>query len=74
MCRSQHHEFWSDSTSLLDSEAIRPELIGGHQKITDVCLLALACRNKGRLVTFDRAIPLKAVIGATQEQLVVLGG
>jgi toxin-antitoxin system PIN domain toxin len=73
ICRSPRHEFWTDSTSLLDPGAVRPELIGGHQKITDVCLLALACRNEGRLVTFDRSIPLKAVVGAKQEQLLVIG-
>jgi toxin-antitoxin system PIN domain toxin len=73
ICRSPHHEFWSDSTTLLDSGTFRPELIGGHKKITDVCLLALACRNKGRLVTFDRSIPLKVVVGAKQEQLFIIG-
>ena len=74
MSRSKRHEFWSDATSLLDVDAIRPEMIGSHHKITDVCLLALACRNRGRLVTFDRSIPLKAVVGATEDQLLVLGG
>jgi hypothetical protein len=73
LCKSSHHRFWSDSTSLLDSGTFRPELIGSHQKITDICLLALACRNEGRLATFDRSIPLKAVAGAKQENLVLLG-
>src|SRR4051812_22211021 len=56
MCRHARHEFWSDSTQLLNADTIHAELIGGHQKITDVGLLALACRNEGRLVTFDRSI------------------
>lgn len=73
ICGSPHHEFWTDSTTLLDPAVVRPELIGSHQKITDVCLLALACRNEGRLVTFDRTIPLKAVVGAKPEHLLVLG-
>jgi hypothetical protein len=73
LCRNRHHRFWTDSTSLLDSGMFRAELIGSHQKITDICLLALACRNEGRLVTFDRSIPLKAVIGAKPEHLVVIG-
>lgn len=73
ICHSPHHRFWGDSTTLLDPAVFRPELIGNHQKITDVCLLALACRNEGRLVTFDRSIPLKAVVGAKQEHLLVLG-
>ncbi len=74
MCRSQHHEFCADSKTLLDPSAIRAELIGSHQKITDVCLLALAVRNEGRLATFDRSIPLKAVVGAKPEHLLVIGG
>ena len=74
ICRSEHHQFWSDSTTLLDAAAIRPELIGSHHQITDICLLALACRNEGRLATFDRSIPIKAVVGAKPEHLLVLGG
>jgi toxin-antitoxin system PIN domain toxin len=73
MCRSPHHKFWSDSTTLLDPGAFRPELIGSHRKVTDICLLALACRNEGRLATFDRSIPLKAVVGAKPEHLFVIG-
>jgi uncharacterized protein len=73
LCENTHHRFWGDSTSLLEPGIFRPELIGSHQKITDVCLLALACRNEGRLATFDRSIPLKAVVGAKQENLIVLG-
>jgi hypothetical protein len=74
ICRSRHHEFWTDSTTLLDPGAFRPELIGSHHKITDVCLLALAIRNEGRLVTFDRSIPHKAAVGAKPEHLLVIGG
>jgi uncharacterized protein len=74
ICRGPHHESWSDSTSLLDPGTFRPELIGGHQKITDVCLLALAVRNEGRVATFDRSIPLRAVVGAKPEHLLVIGG
>jgi hypothetical protein len=35
-------------------------------------LLAVAVRNDGRLVTFDRAIPHAAVVGANQEHLAVV--
>jgi hypothetical protein len=34
--------------------------------------LALAVKNGGRLVTFDRGMPLKAVLGAEARHLVVL--
>ena len=73
MCESGNHEFWSDSVSLLDEKLFRIALLPGHQKITDAHLLALAVRNRGRLVTFDRSIPLKVVIDARAEHLELLG-
>jgi hypothetical protein len=41
--------------------------------VTDVYLLGLAHRKGGRLVTFDRSIPLGAVIGAVRATLEVVG-
>ena len=73
LCASPHHEFWGDEVSLLDSRLFRPAMIGGHQKITDVYLLGLAVRKGGGLATFDRSIPLKAVVGAEAKHLVLLG-
>jgi uncharacterized protein len=72
-CKSPHHHHWPDSTSLLDGNVFRAEMIDGHQKITDVLLLAIACQHDGRLVTFDRSISLKPVIGATARNLLVIG-
>lgn len=72
LCQSPWHHHWGDTTSLLDSNLFRPEMIGGHQKITDATLLAIACQHEGRLVTFDRTIPLKAVVAARQENLLIL--
>lgn len=72
-CASPHHHFWPDSVSLIDESLFRPPMIGGHQKITDVYLLGLAVRNHGRLATFDRSIPLKAVLGAVPGNLAVPG-
>jgi uncharacterized protein len=40
--------------------------------LTDVYLLALAVRRRGRLATFDRTIPLGAVRGATRDTLVTV--
>jgi hypothetical protein len=40
--------------------------------VTDVYLLALAVEQSGRLVTLDRAVPLKAVPGAKARHLVVI--
>jgi hypothetical protein len=49
-------------------------MIGGHQKIKDAYLLGLAVRNHGNLATFDRSIPLRAVIGAGPEHLALIAG
>ncbi len=72
-CSTTDHHFWEDSVSLMDESLFRPLMIGGHQKITDAYLLGLAVRNHGRLATFDRSIPLKAVQGVAAGNLVLIG-
>lgn len=72
-CATPDHHFWPDSVSLLDDTLFRPSMIAGHRNITDVYLLGLAVRNHGRLATFDRSIPLKAVHGASSGHLVGIG-
>jgi uncharacterized protein len=69
---SGNHAFWPDSTSFRDSSLFRSGHITGHRQLTDIYLLALALQHGGRLVTFDRTIPLRSVAGATPEHLVVL--
>ena len=64
LCSVPHHHFWSEELSLLDGEVFRPSHIAGPRQITDVYLLALAVLHGGKLVTFDRSIPWKAVVGA----------
>jgi uncharacterized protein len=71
-CSSTDHHFWADSVSLTDESLFRPTMITGHQKITDVYLLGLAVRNHGKLATFDRSIPLKAVTGAGAGSVVLI--
>lgn len=66
------HEFWPDDLSITDETLFDPAFILGPSQITDVYLLGLAVRNGGRLVTFDRGIPVKAVRGAGMRHLVVL--
>jgi toxin-antitoxin system PIN domain toxin len=66
------HEFWPADISLADETIFDHSRILGPGQIADVYLLALAVRNKGRLVTFDRAIPLSAVRGAEARHLVVI--
>jgi len=66
------HEFWPDDISITDTSLFDPAYILGPNQITDVYLLGLAIKNGGRLVTFDRGLPLKAVRGAEARHLVML--
>ena len=66
------HEFWSDSLSIADPAVFDHRRILGPDQITDVYLLGLAVKHGGRLVTFDRGIPIAAVRGAEARHLVVL--
>src|SRR5665213_3241146 len=59
-----NHEFWPDEISLRDEKFFSTERIHGARQITDLYLLALAAKNHGRLVTFDKGIPLSAVSNA----------
>jgi toxin-antitoxin system PIN domain toxin len=71
-CAELDHEFWPDDISLRDESVADWSRIRGHQQITDVYLLALAVRHAGSLVSFDQAISLSAVRGATPEHFRVL--
>jgi predicted nucleic acid-binding protein len=66
------HEFWADDVSLLDELRIDTSMSLGPRQITDLYLLALAVAHKGRFVTFDRAVPLNVVRGATRRHLLLL--
>ena len=66
------HRFWADDLSLLDTQRFARHRILGPRQLTDVYLLALAVQNGGRLVSFDRAIPLAAVRSAAKQHLVVI--
>ena len=73
-CATAHHHFWPDSVSLTDEALFRWPMFVGHQQLTDVYLLGLAVHNHGRLATFDRSIPLKAVQGAAATHVVLATG
>jgi uncharacterized protein len=66
------HEFWADGISITDDQLFDRAFILGPNQITDVYLLGLAVKNDGRLVTFDRGLPLKSVRGVQPRHLVVL--
>lgn len=61
MCSSPRHVFWTDEISLL--EALPPSTIYTHKNVTDLYLLALASRKRGKLATFDRQIPSQLIPG-----------
>jgi toxin-antitoxin system PIN domain toxin len=71
-CASRGHLFWADAVSFRDERLFDPSVVVSSRQVTDVYLLGLAARNRGRLATFDGGIPLKAVRGATSETLAVI--
>jgi uncharacterized protein len=70
-CASGHHEFWPDKVSLRDERLFDLSAVG-HSHLTDVYLLGLATGRGGRLATFDRRIPVRAVTGADEALLEVI--
>jgi toxin-antitoxin system PIN domain toxin len=66
------HEFWPDDILITDVKLFDHGRILGPNQITDVYLLGLAVKNGGRLVTFDRGVPLRAVRGADARHFVAL--
>lgn len=71
-CGSGGHVFWPDEISLRDARLCNRASRLSHQSVTDVYLLALARHRGGRLATFDRSIPLAAVVGAEPGHLAVI--
>ncbi|AFS53903.1 TA system VapC family ribonuclease toxin [Leptospirillum ferriphilum] len=69
---SSLHQFWPDDVSFLDAGVADTARIHGPHQITDLYLLALAIRHKGRFVTFDGSIVTSAVQGFEGHHLVVL--
>jgi toxin-antitoxin system PIN domain toxin len=63
LCGSPGHEFWPDDVRLGD--VLEPDAAITHTQVTDVYLVGLAVRRRGRLATLDRRIPVAAVRGGT---------
>lgn len=63
------HEFWPDDMSLLEPGRVDWRHVLSSRQLTDVYLLTLAARRGGRLVTFDRAVPLAAAPNADKASL-----
>ena len=67
-----YHEFWTDDVSLLDAAVADSSRIHGPRQLTDLYLLALAVRHRGRFVTFDASIAIEAIKNAGKAHLLVL--
>lgn len=70
--RHKSHRFWPDDVSLLDSRIADSQRIHGPKKVTDLYLLALAVKHRGRFATFDSGVPLDAISGADPRHLTVV--
>ncbi len=69
---TDHHHFWPDEVSLLNSGVVDWRRVVGPRQISDVYLLALAVARRGRFVTFDARINPDAVTGAGVESYQVI--
>ncbi len=72
MCDDTDHTFWTDEISLLDERIFDTSQILGPGQLTDIYLLGLANHKRGRLVTLDTGINIRAVKGADPNRLLVL--
>lgn len=59
--QTERHVFWPDDVSLLDTSLFDWGELLNPRQITDAYLLALAIRHDGVFVSFDHALPLKAL-------------
>lgn len=69
---SGQHVFWAADISLRDRRLFKWPAPVTHRQITDVYLLGLARHRGGRLATFDRHIPVAAVVGANGGHLEII--
>lgn len=72
LCSASDHVFWGASISLRDPE-IFDLSAAPSRHLTDLYLAGLAHTTGGVLATFDRAIPVKAIVGASPDLLEVIG-
>lgn len=69
---SPAHQFWPDDVSLLNEDLFDWQQLLNSRQLTDAYLLALAVQHKGAFVTFDHAVPLRAVSRATSAHLILI--
>jgi uncharacterized protein len=62
LTRHKGHDFWTDEYSIVDGTVDLKRLVG-HKQITDLYLLGLAVRRKGKFISLDRHLPANLVTG-----------
>ena len=72
--RDALHRLYSEFTTstLRDDALFDCRRVAGHRQITDLLLLGLAQQRGGSLATFDRTVPVRAVVGARQDLVEVI--
>ncbi len=70
--QTDHHHFVESSVSLLDNAHFDTGQLLGHRQVTDAWLLGLAVAHGLRFVSFDNALPMRVVRGATSEHWLVI--
>jgi uncharacterized protein len=68
--KQKGHEFWADDYSIVDGTVDFGRL-AGHRQITDLYLLGLAVRRKGRFSSLDRHIPAELIQGGVEAYEVI---
>jgi hypothetical protein len=72
LCGTSGHRFWAGDVSFLDATLFDCARVAGHRQLTDLYLLGLAHRHDGCLATFDRTMPIGAIVGARRGLLEVV--
>jgi toxin-antitoxin system PIN domain toxin len=70
--RRPEHRFWPDDVTLLAGSLRRTEHVLRARDVTDLYLVALAVKHRGRFATFDEGIPITEVRGASPDRLAVI--
>ena len=60
LSRLPGHHFWTVDFDLVTAVKPVEDRFLGHQQVSDIYLLAVAVRNKGKLVTLDRGLTFLA--------------
>lgn len=67
-CERTGHEFWPVDIKFAKAVELTGVKLEGHRQVTDLYMIGLAVKHKGRLVTFDRAL------GKLSKHVTVIGG